>query len=82
MKGTAIGTKMAPLYAIIFLGDLKERFFSDCDISLLVWWRYIFLVAVFLCFGNMVKKSLRSSEKFLLPITPPSSSLQIIQERR
>ena len=61
MKGTAIGTKMAPLYAIIFLGDLKERFFSDCDISLLVWWRYIFLVAVFLCFGNMVKKSLRSS---------------------
>ena len=41
LRGTAIGTKMAPPYAIIFLGDLEERFFSDCDISSLVWWRYI-----------------------------------------
>ena len=28
LRGTAIGTKMAPPYAIIFLGDLEERFFS------------------------------------------------------
>ena len=41
LRGTAIGTKMAPPYAIIFLGDLEERFFSDCDISPLLWWRYI-----------------------------------------
>ena len=41
LRGTAIGTKMAPPYAIIFLGDLEERFFSDCDILRLVWWRYI-----------------------------------------
>ena len=41
LRGTAIGTKMAPPYAIIFLGDLEERFFSDCDISSLVWWQYI-----------------------------------------
>ena len=41
LRGTAIGTKMAPPYAIIFLGDLEERFFSDCEISSLVWWRYI-----------------------------------------
>ena len=40
LRGTAIGTKMAPPYAIIFLGDLEERFFSDCDILPLVWWRY------------------------------------------
>ena len=40
LRGTAIGTKMAP-YTINFLGDLEERFFSDCDISPLVWWRYI-----------------------------------------
>ena len=32
---------MAPPYAIIFWGDLEKRFFSDCDVSPLVWWRYI-----------------------------------------
>ena len=40
LRGTAISTKMAPPYALIFLGDLEERFLSDCDISPLVWWRY------------------------------------------
>ena len=39
--GTAICTKMAPPYPIIFLGDLEERFFSDCDISSIVRRRYI-----------------------------------------
>ena len=39
--GTVICTKIAPPYAIIFLGDLEERFFSDCDISSIVWRRYI-----------------------------------------
>ena len=32
---------MVPPYAMIFFADLEERFFSDCDISLLVWCRYI-----------------------------------------
>ena len=32
---------MALPYAIIFLGDLEERFFSDCDILHLVGWWYI-----------------------------------------
>ena len=32
LRGTAIGTKMAPPYAIIFFGDLEERLFSHCDI--------------------------------------------------
>ena len=41
LRGTATVTKMAPPYAIIFLDDLEERFFSDCDISSLVWWQYI-----------------------------------------
>ena len=41
LRGTKIGTKMVLPCAIIFLGDLQERFFSDCDISSLVWWRYI-----------------------------------------
>ena len=41
LKGTAIGTKMAPPYAIIFLGDLEEKIYSDYDISPIVWGRYI-----------------------------------------
>ena len=41
LRETAIGTKMAPPYAFNFLSDLEETFYSDCDISPLVWWRYI-----------------------------------------
>ena len=41
LRGTAIGTKMALPCAIIFLGDLEVKLFSDCDILPLVWWRYI-----------------------------------------
>ena len=37
LRRTAIGTKMDPSYAIIFLGDLEERFFNNCDISPRVW---------------------------------------------
>ena len=70
LRGTAIGTKMVPPYVIIFLGDLEEIFFSDCDISLLTWWRYIDNI---FCFSN--KKSLTSSLKFLIPIIPQSSLL-------
>ena len=40
LRRTAIGTKMAPPYAIIFLGDSEERFFSNFDISPLVCWQY------------------------------------------
>ena len=40
LRGTAICTKLAQSYAIIFLGDLEERFFADCNISKLVCWRY------------------------------------------
>ena len=72
LRRTAIGTKMVPPYAIIFLGDPEEIFFSDCDIPLLAWWRYIDDI---FCFSNMVKKSLRSSLKFLIPIIPQSSLL-------
>ena len=32
---------MIPKQAIIFLGDLEERLFSECDISPLVQWQYI-----------------------------------------
>ena len=32
---------MAPPYAIIFVGDLEERFQQNCNFKPLVWWRYI-----------------------------------------
>ena len=40
LMGTAIGTKMAPRYAIIFMGDLEEKLLKDCDKKPLIWWRY------------------------------------------
>ena len=41
LRGTAIGTKMAPPYAIIFMGDLEEKLLKDYDEKPLAWWRYI-----------------------------------------
>ena len=38
LRGTAIGTKMAPPYAIIFMGDLEEKLLKDCDKKPLTWW--------------------------------------------
>ena len=37
LRGTAIGTKMAPPYAILFMGDLEEKIFKDCDKKPLTW---------------------------------------------
>ena len=31
LRGTAIGTKIAPPYAMIFMGDLEEKILRDCD---------------------------------------------------
>ena len=41
LRGTSVGTKMAPPYAISFIGDLDERILQDCSFKPLVWWRYI-----------------------------------------
>ena len=41
LRGTAIGTKMAPPYAIIFMGDLEEKILKDCDKKPLTWLPYI-----------------------------------------
>ena len=41
LRGTTIGTKMAPPYAIIFMGDLEENFLKDGHKKPLAWWRYI-----------------------------------------
>ena len=41
LRGTAIGTKMAPPYAILFMGNLEAKIVKDCDKKPLTWWRYI-----------------------------------------
>ena len=41
LRETAIGIKMAPPYAITFMGDLEEKLFKDCDKKPVAWWRYI-----------------------------------------
>ena len=40
-RGTAIGTKMAPSYAIIFMAALEEGFLNSVQDKPLVWLRYI-----------------------------------------
>ena len=37
-RGTAIGTKFAPPYSILFMADL-ERLLSDIDLKPYIWWR-------------------------------------------
>ena len=41
LRGTAIGTKMAPPYAILFMDDLEEKILKDCDKKPLTWSRYV-----------------------------------------
>ena len=40
-RGTAIGTKMAPPYAVLFMADLEERMLHNATYKPDVWWRYI-----------------------------------------
>ena len=41
LRGTAIGTKMAPPYCILFLAELEEAFLETCEFKPEVWFRYI-----------------------------------------
>ena len=41
LRGTAIGTKFALPYAIIFMADLEERILKDIELKPRIWWRYI-----------------------------------------
>ena len=41
VRGTAIGTKMAPPYAIIYMDELERGFLENYHLQPLVWWRYI-----------------------------------------
>ena len=39
--GTAMGTRMAPSYANIFMGDLERKILEEVDRRPSTWWRYI-----------------------------------------
>ena len=41
LQGTAIGTKFAPSYAILFMAALEERLLSDAPYKPWLWWRFI-----------------------------------------
>ena len=40
-QGTAMGTKMAPSYAILAMSKFEEMFLESCQQKPQVWWRYI-----------------------------------------
>ena len=40
-QGTAIGTKMAPSYAILFMSEVERKFLEKSRLKPFVWWRYI-----------------------------------------
>ena len=40
-QGTAIGTKMAPPFAILFMDDLENKIFKGFHLQPYIWWRYI-----------------------------------------
>ena len=41
VRGTAIGTKFAPPYAILFMADLEEKILNASEKKPMIWWRYI-----------------------------------------
>ena len=41
LRGTAIGTKFASPYGIIFMGDIEERLLEDIELQSRIWLRYI-----------------------------------------
>ena len=41
LRGTEIGTKFAPPYAVLLMADLAERILQDIDLQQHIWWRCI-----------------------------------------
>ena len=40
-RGTAIGTKFAPPYAILFMADFEKKMLETFEKKPMIWWRYI-----------------------------------------
>ena len=41
VRGTAIGTKFDPPYAILFMADLEKKIYNAFEERPMIWWRYI-----------------------------------------
>ena len=52
VQGTAMGTKMAPSYANLFMSDLEDRLLSSAPHRPLVWWRFIDDIFCIWCGGQ------------------------------
>ena len=44
IRGTAIGTKFAPPYAVFFMAALEEKILNKVKKKQNVWWRYVDLI--------------------------------------
>ncbi len=57
VNGTAMGTRVAPTYANLFMADFEERYVYTLDKAPLVWWRFIDDVfSIFIGSENEVKE--------------------------
>ena len=52
LKGTAMGTCMAPLYANIFMDNLERRMLANTDAISSTWWRYIYDISAIWSHGE------------------------------
>ena len=66
LRETAIGTKMAPPYGIIFTGDLEERILQNFSFKPLV--RYTDTLMQFFYYGSMGRKNSKNSWILLIAI--------------
>ena len=41
IRGTAIGTKFAPPYSILFMAELEEEILREVELKPYPWWRFI-----------------------------------------
>ena len=56
-QGTAIATKFALPYSILFIADLEERLLCDIDLEAYIWWScndYIFNLGTSMIRENLV----------------------------
>ena len=51
-RRTAIGTKFAPPYSILFMAELEEEMIKEAEYKSHLWWRYI---DDNFSYGNMVR---------------------------
>ena len=52
VHGTAMGTRMAPSYANLFMAQLERRLLDNANMKPLIWWRYIDDIFTIWCHGE------------------------------